>query len=979
MERREGLVLKGIDEPVVAFLVVNERPHVFQLDRSRGVEGVETTTVGREIELRFLQERMLDVVEESRWRVVTVVGDAGVGKSRLLLDFDSWLAERPERVYWFRGRVSHTGQNHANALLRDVVGSRFAIAESDTAVQVRAKLEQGFAAAYDDPGDAVDAHRAAHLVGEWLNFDLGDLGDHATLPDPQVLRNRATEALAEYFARLSTRAPVVVLLEDLHWADDGSLRWLDAADAFLADSRVLVVATSRPSLFEDRPRWTEGLDHHVRLPLEALSRRESRLLLQQLLHLVDDPPTELIDLVIASAEGNPFYIEELVTWLIDAGVIVKGEPRWRVEHELVGSVLVPSTLRGVLQARLDALSLAQRGLLQRASVVGRVFWDDAVDRLAASPGPSDSTATLDDLRRRELVFEREVSSFDSAREFLFKHALLRDVAYDSVLRTHRHRYHARAAAWLAEVSGRSGREDEYAALIAEHYDRAGDPAAGAWYRRAAEQALSVYALAEAAPLLRRALELTDDPEPRFEVLVVREAMLDRIGDRDAQQLDLTEMGELATRLGDPARLADFRIARSRWAFAISEYDEAEVWAEQAATTAAEAGLLTVCAEAHLWQGKALTWHDEPDSARATLTLALDESRQSDRPTLVAESLRYLSMLANNEGDYAEAVELGTQAREAFAVIGDLEGEGMALGQQASTLFNMGRMDEARASLEQVLPIFHRSGHRYREALVLGNLATIEMTQGQLANARQRSLEAIARMRLLADREGVGNNLIVLGMVAAATGAADDGEAAYRQALEIARDVESRTMQVDVLTKWAHLHLDQDEPDKALALAHEADELGELAMSALERGQAQLAHGYAALATGSPAEADRSFRAAEESLAGIEVEVLTREARVGRAAVALALDERAGAVRLVDTAVDHLDKAGLEGSARTSEILWTCWQVLRAVEDPRADDVLTRGQALLREAAARIGDEAMAAAFLAVRPNADLLAARPGPG
>ncbi|MEO5710546.1 MAG: adenylate/guanylate cyclase domain-containing protein, partial [Nocardioidaceae bacterium] len=136
MERREGLVLKGIDEPVLAFLVVSERPHVFQLDRSRGVEGVETTTVGREIELRFLQERLWDVIEEAHWSVVTVVGDAGVGKSRLLLDFDSWLAERPEPVYWFRGRASHTGQNHANALLRDMIGSRFAIAESDSGERV---------------------------------------------------------------------------------------------------------------------------------------------------------------------------------------------------------------------------------------------------------------------------------------------------------------------------------------------------------------------------------------------------------------------------------------------------------------------------------------------------------------------------------------------------------------------------------------------------------------------------------------------------------------------------------------------------------------------------------------------------------------------------------------------------------------------------------------------------------------------------
>lgn len=984
MERREGLVLKGIDEPVLAYLVVSERPHAFQLDRSRGVEGVETTTVGREIELRFLQERLWDVVEERRWRVVTVVGEAGVGKSRLLLDFDSWLAERSERVYWFRGRASHTGQNHANALLRDMVGGRFAIAESDPADTVRTKLETSFVAAWELTGrDPAEARVAAHLVGAWLNFDLGDPGDprgagSSTTPrDPLTLRNQASEALARYFAQLSSREPVVVLLEDLHWADDGSLRWLDAADAVLAEARVLVVATTRPSMFEDRPRWSEGLAQHVRLPLSALSRRESRLLLQQLLQRVDDPPASLLDLVIGSAEGNPFYIEELVTWLIDAGVIVKGEPSWRVERELVGSVLVPSTLRGVLQARLDSLSTDERSLLQRASVVGRVFWDDAVDWLAPASARPDVGGTLDELRRRELVFQREVSSFDSAREFLFKHALLRDVAYDGVLRTHRQRYHARAAAWLSDVSRRSGREDEYAALIAEHYDRAADPAAGGWYFRAGQQALSVFALAEAAQLLTRALDLvTDDAVTRFDILATREDMFDRTGDRDAQDLDLTEMGELADRFDDPGRLVTYRIARCRSSFTVSQYDDAEVWAEQAVEAATAAGLLERAAEARLWQGKALTWHDEADAARATLAHALEDARQVDRPLLVAESLRYLSMLANNEGDYAEALDLVAQAREVFAAAEDLEGEGTALVQQATTLYNISRIDEARVALEQVLPVFRRSGHAYREAVVLGNLGSIAMGLGQLAEARRWSLEAVSRMRHLPDRESMATSLIGLGMVAAAVGAWDEGDMRYREALDLCRDVESRTGETDTLSRWAMMLLDQGKSDAALELALEGTDAAELAMSGLERGHAQLARGYAELATGQHAAAERSFLAAEALFGGIDVEGLEREARMGRAAVALARGDALDAVPLVDGVLEHLDREALQGSARPSALLSTCWRVLHAVGDPRADDVLLAAQAVLREAAERIGDARMAAGFLRVPANAELLRAHP---
>ena len=158
MERREGLVLKGIDEPVAAFLVVNERPHGFQLDRSGGVEGVETTTVGREIELRFLQERMWDVVEEGHWRVVTVVGDAGVGKSRLLLEFDSWLAESPQPVYWFRGRASHDRpeprERAAARRGRQPVRDRGERHRRDRPRQARGRLRRRLGGDRRRPGDA---------------------------------------------------------------------------------------------------------------------------------------------------------------------------------------------------------------------------------------------------------------------------------------------------------------------------------------------------------------------------------------------------------------------------------------------------------------------------------------------------------------------------------------------------------------------------------------------------------------------------------------------------------------------------------------------------------------------------------------------------------------------------------------------------------------------------------------------------------
>ncbi|MGN6610179.1 MAG: ATP-binding protein, partial [Angustibacter sp.] len=600
-----GLRLKGIDDPVDAFVVRSERPRGFHLDRARGVEGVETRTVGRDVELRRLQELLWDTVEDQRYTVVTVVGDAGVGKSRLLLDFDRWLGERSEDTWWFRGRATQSDENRAGALLRDVMATRFGVQESDPPAAVRAKAEAGVRLAF--PDDAAAAQHAL-TVAAWLGFELDDTA-RALPRDPQALRDQATTLLARYFAELSRTAPVVVLLEDLHWADDGSLRWLDAAAEALHEHPVLVVATARPTLLEHRPLWGEGLAHHRRLGLQPLSRRESRALLRELLQHVEHLPSTIVDLVAEAAEGNPFYIEELVTWLVDAGVIERGSPSWRVREDRIGAVAVPSTLRGVLQARLDALTMAERIVLQRASVVGRVFWDDAVDHLDDGTAAPTSSA-LDQLHRRELVFQRERSAFDSAREFLFKHALLRDVAYEGVLRSRRSAYHAQAARWLAEVTERTGRVDEYAALIAEHLDRAGEPAAVRWYLRAAQHASSIHALTEAVRLLSRGIELASGAEPalRFDLLSAREQVHDRMGERTSQLADLDAMAGVARELDDPRRQVVLLTSRSQSAFENSEYDSASRSAREAAEVASRAGLVREEADALLWWGKSLTWH-----------------------------------------------------------------------------------------------------------------------------------------------------------------------------------------------------------------------------------------------------------------------------------------------------------------------------------------------------------------------------------
>ncbi len=969
LEARPGLQLKGIDTPVDAFVVLSERRLGFRLDRSAGVEGVETSTVGRELQQRFLQERMWEVTEESRWRVVTVMGDAGVGKSRLLFDFDAWLAERPEVVWWFRGRASPSTQNSANALLRDVVTARLDIAIDETAEAVRAKFVDGFVSALgpdDGPGEAT-------LVGAWLGYDMGP--DVADLPtDPQALRDRGTAALGHYFRHLSQELPVVILLEDLHWADEGTLRWIDAVAPALEDARVLVVATSRPTLIETRPRWGEGLDHHERLVLTPLSRRESRQLVAQILQRVEDLPGQLVDLVIDSADGNPFYIEELVTWLIDAGVVVRGEPHWFVVDELVRTVAVPSTLKGVLQSRLDALSLEERTLLQRASVVGRVFWDLAVAHLDDDdPDEASARADLDNLRRRELLLQREVSRFASSREFLFKHALLRDVAYDGVLRAHRERYHRRAAEWLATTSRAAGREDEYAAVIAEHFEQARDPAAASWYLRAGTRAASVYALTEADRLFTSAAGLVpdDDHHLRFDVLAAREVLLDRIGEREEQRRVLDELQALDGHLDLPRRVL-LLLALGRWEFVHSDYEQSVRYAAAAGELATTIGREDLRAEATLWQGKGQTWADDIEGARASLSDAVARAREAGRPLVVGEGLRYLSMVASNAGEYAPSLDYGNEAREVFARTGDAEMESTALAQLATTYFNMGRYAESQAALEETLPIFRRSGHRYREAMNLGNLASVALMRGHLASSERWAREALESLEELDEIDAGATYALVLGQIESQTSRLDDARAHLEKALHVAREMASPTLAAETLVQLVYLTLAAGDQDGALAWAREAVAAGHEVSSDLGRGYTLQSLGYATLALGSWTEAAVAFDEAGTLFEHLERDALVRECRVGRAAALSGQGEHDAAVALVGPVLEHLDQTGLSGAAQPGLQLLGCHRVLLDAGDARAATVIDRAGAYLRAMAEEIGDETLAAGYLASPPHPDLL-------
>ena len=469
--------------------------------------------VGRETEFKYLQDALLTAIEEGEGQVVTICGEAGVGKSRLLYEFQNWieLLPSPQVVRLFQGRGRQEAQGLPYSLLRDLFTFRFQVLDDDTGEQARQKIETGFCDVF---GTGEDDLMRAHILGQLLGFDFS-ASPHlkGVLNDPEQLRNRARMYLVGYFQELVKEIPVVIFLEDLHWGDDSSLDMVMHLGEFTPQMPLLVVGAARPALFERRPFWGEGQVFHKQLELHPLSKRESRQLVAEILKFTADIPPELRELMVGGAEGNPFYLEELIKMLIEDGVVVPGEETWEIDLTRLEQVDIPSTLAGVLQARLDSLPGYERAVLQQASVVGRLFWDRIVSYIQSGEGDGDDPQriplALTSLRNRELIYRHEESAFIGAVEYLFKHDVLREVTYESVIKRLRKTYHGLVADWLITHSG--DRIGEYSGLIAEHLLQAGkDEQACEYFFQAGETALASYANAEAEGYFRRTLDLCHD-------------------------------------------------------------------------------------------------------------------------------------------------------------------------------------------------------------------------------------------------------------------------------------------------------------------------------------------------------------------------------------------------------------------------------------------------------------------------------------
>ncbi len=412
----------------------------------RGRLGLQSPLVGRDGELSLLKETVRRTVDEGRPHLVTVMGSAGVGKSRIAWELEKYLDGLPDIYHWRKGRcLAYSGLSFGP--IADVAKADARIADDDPPPVARKKLV-GRLAELGPVADDEEVRRALEAV-----LAIGD-GDERP-------RDELFEAWRRYLGAVAAVAPLLLVIEDIHWADEGALAFIE----FLArwgEGPIVIVCLARHELLEKRGTWGGGLPNASAIVLEPLGAEASSALVGGLLD--GDLPDELGARLVELAEGNPLFVEEIVRMLVDRGVLRFSEGHWEVAGA-VDQLEIPDSVQAVLAARLDTLPPEEKRVAQDAAVVGRIFWDVIVAHLSGSERHP-THELIRRLRVKDLVVQRSPSSLADAAEFGFRHVLIRDVAYDSLPKRDRSRLHRDIALWAE--SELADRVDEFSELIASH-------------------------------------------------------------------------------------------------------------------------------------------------------------------------------------------------------------------------------------------------------------------------------------------------------------------------------------------------------------------------------------------------------------------------------------------------------------------------------------------------------------------------------
>jgi tetratricopeptide (TPR) repeat protein len=762
----EPLDLKGKAERVPAWRVLRIKA------RTRGERprlGMEARMVGRDEELNVLKQTFHRVQTDDRPALVTVIGPAGVGKSRLIAELERHVEDLAENAYWRRGRCLAYANTSYSAL----------------ADAVKAQCE-----IFDD--DSVEvAGRKAEAAGREL------FGDDSVVPQLRALvgagesrgmnREELFEAWRRFLERLAARYPLVLVLDDIHWADDGLLDFVEHV-ADWAQGPIMVVATARAELFEKRPTWGGGKRNATSIYLDPLSAVEGEAMLDDLLPGPIEP--QLKRTIVERSEGNPLYVEEIVRKLIDDGVLrATAASQWEVAKP-VANIQLPRSVQSLIAMRLDGLPDDEKAVLQDAAVVGRVFWVGAVVALTGRPATEVRDA-LGRLRVKELVVPHDPSSFSDEYEFAFRHALIRDGAYDSLPKSLRADKHLGVARWAAERAG--DRAEEIAELIATHeleavnyLDQLGERRADverkafedAW--AAARRTSALQLDAESTRWYRETERLADRLQmpPVDRAQLVREhASISRGPDTVIETERIARRAiEIFTAIGDESGVG---WASARLVIPLmqqSRHEEAEEAGRAAIRTLEPLGDSADLADALHRLGWFLWRRGREREAEPILRRAINMATKVDALLVRAEATQTLAATLLVMGPFSEAQRLMEEAFRLAKDAGDTGNLMRAYNNLASTRSaTLGPAATAEV-LREGLELSLRSGVVGMSAWISGSLGDTLESLGRLEEAEEFQRRGLELARRVGDAPLTGQRLVSLAIVVLTRGRIDEAVA-----------------------------------------------------------------------------------------------------------------------------------------------------------------------------------------------------------
>ncbi len=848
-EALEPILVKGKAEPVPVYRVLAARAVPAKV---RGVAGLESPLVGREAEFGALQEAV-QRLRAGVGGIVTIVGEAGIGKSRMVAELQSQVLSPtsevrrdstldfglrtsdygPRTLNWVEGRCPSHGTSIAYLLWLDVLRGLLGVTPEDSPVAVRDRLWERVQSLRLGSEQALCPSPFQSIypyLGRLMSLSLEDEVE-ATLRDlegEQLKANtfRAVEMLIESAA---SERPLVLVCEDLNWADSTSIELLEQLLALTERASLLIICVFRPETEHGCWRIRETAvnlyrHRHTDLWLDPLSATESETLVGNLLR-VEGLPQTLKECIRGHAEGNPFYVEEILRSLIDSGAIVRDEGTGRLQTMgEVGDIPIPDTLHGVLTARIDRLPEAPKGVLQLAAVIGRIFLCRVLAAIAATQN-EDGLAVVaweeGELDRHLLTLQREQMIRERARvpepEYIFKHHLTREAAYNGLLKKDRRVFHRQVAETLERLY--PDRMEEQVGLLAHHWERAEEPEKAIHYLlRAADRARRLGASLEAIAFYQLALQKATGLKTTADVFELHR-IHERLGDVYLE--NLSQHDEALEHYMSFLSLAESEEDRARGDRKVAvvhllrgDLTEAQEHYEEALARLSSLPPLPETGRVHSGLAYLLISRNQLDEAakHARASLEISDSIQDTRG--LADANKAMGNILYYRGELEAACGYFERSLALYRELGDLPRTAQGCNNVGDNYRRLGQMDRALEHLNEGLELARRIGDTRDEALLLYTTAELFLDQGRWEEA----IAHLERALPLAQESGAAIVIIeahrILGSAYQGVGQLEDARRHLETAETLSRDTQHLGFAPQIYLDLARLHVTQAKFDEA---------------------------------------------------------------------------------------------------------------------------------------------------------------------